>query len=146
MPGFRQALAARGATTLYTSVLIARVRRTLAGCGFRSWNDISANQVMAYLDGRRAGPHGIGPQTFNSCLVAFKLFCSWMVNDGRANRSPVAHLEGLNVRVDRRHDRRALSVEELSRLLDASRTGPERFGMGGPERVLLYKLAVETGL
>jgi len=87
-----------------------------------------------------------GSQTFNSYLVAFKLFCSWMVHDGRASRSPVDHLEGLNVRVDRRHDRRALSVDELRRVLDAARNGPVRFGMTGPARALLYKLAVETGL
>jgi integrase len=58
----------------------------------------------------------------------------------------VAYLEGLNVRVDRRHDRRALSVDELRRLLDSARNGPVRFGMGGPARALVYKLAVETGL
>jgi integrase len=146
LPGFHQSLVAKGATTLYTTILVARVRRILAGCEFSSWHDINPSRVMAYLDGRRAGPDGIGPQTFNSYLVAFKLFCSWMVHDGRANRSPVDHLEGLNVRVDRRHDRRALSVEELRRLLDAARNGAARFGMAGPERALLYKLAVETGL
>ena len=84
LPGFHQSLVAKGATTLYTTVLIARVRRILAGCEFRSWPDINPSLVMAYLDGRRAGPDGIGPQTFNSYLVAFKLFCSWMVHDGRA--------------------------------------------------------------
>jgi integrase len=48
--------------------------------------------------------------------------------------------------VDCRHDRRALSVDELRRLLDASRNGLEHFGMTGPAGALLYKLAIETGL
>jgi integrase len=39
-----------------------------------------------------------------------------------------------------------LTVKELRRLLDAARTGPERSGMCGEDRALLYWLAVETGL
>jgi integrase len=50
------------------------------------------------------------------------------------------------VRTDRRHDRRALTIEELRRLLAAAQTGPERFGIGGAERALVYRLAVESGL
>jgi len=69
-----------------------------------------------------------------------------MVKDGRASESPVAHLDGLNVKTERRHDRRALDVEEVRWLLDTTRRGPERHGMAGAERATLYRLAVETGL
>jgi integrase len=69
-----------------------------------------------------------------------------MVRDGRASESPVAHLSGYNVRTDRRHDRRALTVEEIRTLLKVTQQAPERFGMTGPERALVYRLALETGL
>ena len=69
-----------------------------------------------------------------------------MVKDRRANESPLSHLDGLNVKTDRRRDRRALSVEQLRKLLDSTRQGPELKGMTGPERAMLYRLAVETGL
>ena len=36
--------------------------------------------------------------------------------------------------------------EEIRWLLDATRRGPERAGMGGEERALLYRLVIETGL
>jgi integrase len=75
-----------------------------------------------------------------------KVFCRWMVLEGRAARSPVEHLEGPNVRVDPRHARRALSAQELRRLLEAACRGPVVLGMSGPARALLYKLAAETGL
>lgn len=58
----------------------------------------------------------------------------------------MAHLTGLNVRADRQHDRRALSVEELTLLHDAALNGPVRFNVTGVERALIYRLAVEMGL
>ena len=39
-----------------------------------------------------------------------------------------------------------LSVDEIRRLVTAAAVGPEREGMSGPERALLYQLAIETGL
>ena len=60
--------------------------------------------------------------------------------------NPLAHLDGLNVKTDRRRNRRALTVDELRGLLDAACRGPECYGMDGPERGLLYWLAVESGL
>ena len=107
--------------------------------------DISASCVQQYLaDLRTAG--NISAQTFNFYLQAVKQFCRWMVKDRRTTANPVTHLGGLNVRTDRRHDRRALSDEEVRDLLQATETQPKRFGMTGSERALVYRLALETGL
>ena len=153
-PGFRQVLAARGNTARQVQLVCARARRVIEGCRFTYWNDISPSRVMTFLDELRAESvdewgnvkRGISAQTFNFYLAVFKQFCRWMVKDGRASESPVAHLNGLNVRTDRRHDRRALSVEEIRWLLETTRSEPERFGMTGPQRAILYRLAIETGL
>jgi len=69
-----------------------------------------------------------------------------MVQDQRAIESPVRHLKGLNVRTDRRHDRRALEPVDLKHLLATTAAAPKRFGATGPQRAMLYRLAVETGL
>ena len=69
-----------------------------------------------------------------------------MILDGRASESPVAHLARINAKTDRRHNRRALEPDEVRRLLESTSRGPRRFGMGGYERVLLYRLATESGL
>ena len=79
-----------------------------------------------------------------------------MVRDRRVTDNPLAHLPRMNVKTDRRHDRRALSVDELRRLLQAAETGPNRQGrkkngqpswhMSGLQRAALYHLAMETGL
>ena len=153
-PGWRQHLAAKGNTAQHVETSCSRVLKVIEGCKFAFWSDVSASKVLAYLDGLRANKTdadgkvrpGLGPTAFNHYLTAFKSFCKWMVRDGRASENPVAHLTGLNARTDLRRQRRALSVEELRRLLDATRNGPDRFGMTGPERATLYRVAVETGL
>jgi len=63
-----------------------------------------------------------------------------------ANESPIDHLRALNVKTDRRHDRRELSVDEVRRLLGAAYQGPTRARLTGSKRSLVYRLAVESGL
>jgi len=89
---------------------------------------------------------GLSAETRNHYLRAIKNFCNWMVKDGRAPENPIKTLSLVNSRPDRRVNRRALSVDELRRLLESTARGPVRYGMTGPERALLYRLAVETGL
>ncbi|MCZ6851587.1 MAG: tyrosine-type recombinase/integrase [Planctomycetota bacterium] len=123
--------------------------RVIEGCRFTFWADITPSKVEAYLKRRRDGngkKRGISAQTSNYYLQAVKQFCGWMVSDGRASESPITHLKALNARTDRRHERRALTVDELGLLLRAAQSGPERFGMTGPDRAMLYRLAVESGL
>ncbi|MCH7592136.1 MAG: tyrosine-type recombinase/integrase [Planctomycetes bacterium] len=128
----------------HVATVIPRVRKVLAGCRFTYWPDVSASKVQEYIGDRKRD--GLGAQTCNDYGQAIRQFCRWMVQDGRAPDSPVQHLKGGNVRTDRRHDRRALSDDELRRLLDTTRKSVTRFGMTGGDRATLYTLAVETGL
>ena len=146
---FRVSLEAKGCSVRHVELVTGRARRVIEGCGFRYCADINASRVMSYLHDLRTDTkqkRGISAQTFNFYLQAIKQLCRWMIKDRRVNESPVSHLDGLNVKTDRRRDRRALSVNELCRLLTTTRQGPERKGMTGPERAMLYRLAVETGL
>jgi integrase len=89
---------------------------------------------------------GASVQTTNFYLQAVKQFCRWLVKDRRMADSPLAHLEGGNVRVDRRHDRRELTEEELRSLLAATRAGERTFrGLAGVDRFHLYATACATG-
>ncbi len=151
---FRDALRAKGVTQKHITLLSTRITRLLDECGFRSWSDLHSSAVMAKLndmaaesvdeDGRETP--GISAQTFNFYLQAIKQFCRWAVKDRRIAESPVAHLQGLNVRTDRRHDRRALTMDELRELLKHVATATTRFGISGSDRAILYRVAVETGL
>jgi len=156
---FKTALLAKGSTPGHVAIVCARARKVMHGAGFRTWAEVSASRAMEYLKGLRADREtrneagevvkrraGISSQTFNFYLGAAKQLARWMVKDRRAADNPLAHLEGLNVRLDRRRDRRALTADDLRELIRATEAGPERYGMTGPERAFMYRLAVETGL
>jgi len=132
---------------------VARARRVLEGCGFLTIADIAAAPVLEYLKGLRDDPHagrsgydGISAQTFNHYRQAVKQFCRWLCRNGHAAANPLEYLPGLNVRTDRRHDRRALDVQEIHQLLRTTAAGPTLAKLTGPTRTLLYRLALETGL
>jgi integrase len=142
---FKAALIAKGNTKKHARTVSGRVRAIVEGCGFQTFATISASRVEAFMAKRR-DEDKLSAQTVAFHLSHIKQFCRWMVRDGRAMESPVAHLALPNVAVDRRHDRRALSPDELRRLLAAATAGPTRYGATGPERALVYRLAVESGL
>lgn len=143
------ALTAKGNTARHVDLVTGRAKRVFKGCGFTYYADIDGGDVLRYLDGLRQGTkerRGISAQTFNFHLSAVKGFCRWMLRNRRATANPVIHLDPLNVKTDRRRDRRALTVTETRALLDTTRHGPERDGMSGEARATLYRLMLETGL
>jgi len=116
-------------------------------CGFTRWADISKDTLSRYLDGRRMGGKGISKRRYNTLLRTVKLFCNWMVKEGWANISPVYYAEGLDhPQTDPRHARRVLSLDELGTFLDATLQGPDKYGLSGYERNLIYRVGIETGM
>jgi integrase len=76
--------------------------------------------------------------------MAIKVFCNWMYDNQRVSDSPLRSLKPLVL--DRKEYRRALEPDEVHRFLDATEKAPERYGMSGYERAVLYLLLIETGL
>ena len=142
---YRAALLAKGDCAEHVSKTCNAIQRIMQACGFTFWTDIQASGIGTYLAGLR-GENGIAARTFNRQLQACKSFSSWMVKERRASENPLHHLSGLNIRTDQRRIRRALSTADMQKLLDAARTGPERYGIDGPQRALIYELAATTGL
>ena len=113
-------------------------------CGFRYWSDITAEKVSAYLKQKR--DDGLGYRRSNGYLLAIKMFAKWMVSCGYAMNSPLGHLKALNAKLDRRHVRRVLEPDQIRHLLETTAAAPERYGLPGYERSLLYRFAIESGL
>jgi integrase len=87
--------------------------------------------------------------TVNHALGAVKRFIQWLHDYGRIKTLPTGlrSVRPYNVKLDRRHVRRALTQDELHRLIEAARTDPTNYkrNMSGPERAMLYELAAGTG-
>jgi len=146
---FEAALRAKGNTGKHVKQTIGRLKALFDGCGFKLWSDMKATAVEGWLAEQREAKQdsdGLSRQSSNYYLTAAKSFGKWMIRERRASQSPLEHLRNLNVATDRRHDRRELSVDEVRRLLWATYHGPSRYGLTGPERALVYRLAVESGL
>lgn len=143
---FKEALLARGRTPQHASRTAQYARRVIEGCGFRFLADIEASPVERFLRKLREEPNGIGIETSNHLTQALRQFCRWTVETGRAPEFPLSTLKRLNPAADRRRERRALSLDETKKLLESTSRGPERFGLSGPERALLYRVALQTGL
>jgi integrase len=89
---------------------------------------------------------GASAETTNQYLSHVKAFCRWLVKDGRMSENPLAHLEAGNVQVDRRHDRRELTEEELRSLLAAAKAREKSFrGLAEWDRFHLNATTCGTG-
>jgi len=151
---FHACLKNRGNTEGYADTTKQRARRIIEGCSFKTWHDINVAKVEKFLAELRENgslkhkkkKQGLSISSSNYHLKALKAFCRWMIENGRASDSPILRLKKLNTKTDQRHERRALSADEVRRLLEVARGGSEYLGITGPERAMIYRLAVETGL
>src|SRR5262249_31474260 len=106
-------------------------------------SDLSLSRVQSALGALRN--HGLSLETVNHHVRALKAFSRWLWNDGRARDHALAHLSTSNPEADRRRTRRALTPEEAARVIRAAEVGPVVKGMAGPDRAMLYRLALGTG-
>jgi len=141
---FHAMLLAKGNTAKHAQMTLSRVVIIIEECKAQRPSDLAASKVQTAIAVLRDREY-ISLQTCNYYLRAMKHFSRWMWRDGRTRDDPLVHLSGFNSQLDRRHDRRALTDEELARLIKAAEKGPKIRAMTGPERAMLYHLAVGTG-
>ena len=136
-------LTAKGLNAKHVQMLLSRVEFVALAVGAERLSDLSAWTVQAAIGDLRDS--GKSLQTCTHYLKAAKQFSRWLKRDGRIREDPLAHLTGYNVATDRRHERRALTPEEVALLLDTTEHAPVWRGMPGPDRAMLYCVAVGTG-
>ena len=142
---FYASLLGKGTTEKHANLVRSRAVVILALSNAKRPSQLVPSAVQAAIASLRSGDDNPSLQTCNHYLRAIKQFSRWLWRDGRLREDPLAHLVGFNVQLDRRHDRRALTDEELACLIEAAEKGPPRLSMSGPERAILYQLAVGTG-
>ncbi len=142
--GFERYLADKDNSAEYVDLTIQRVRSIVEGIDARTIDDVTASRVSEYLAGRRKGDLSI--ESSNHYFRAMRNFCRWMVRDRRIAENPIAHLSTLKADKDRRHQRRDLTADEFSALIDATFAADTRRGLTSEDRAMLYISAAYTGL
>jgi integrase len=142
--GFTKRQLAEALRTKQTTIVAIVKRHGLAVDGEGRARRFSSATAEAIRDWLRRGR---GPQTIAHYATAARQFGRWLTKD---RRTPANLLDGLSVESpesDLRHDRRALTEDELRALIIAAKSSPQAFrGLTGPERAVLYATGCATGL
>jgi integrase len=132
----------RGAKSSVSASHVANVKRSLEvaieECGFRKLRDLQKAAVESWVrrlrdqpriarkgaDGKNLPSQGWSPRTINAHLAALTAWGNWLVAEGRLLANPFSRFRKLSEQDDTRRRRRALTADELHRLLVVARWRP----------------------
>ena len=144
LDAFRQSL--DNTTPKHQKLTITRVTRLVEASGAKTLGDLDAEKVEEALKAIRR-EDDLGARTYNHYLQAIDEFGKWLASSKRLTHNPVSGIERLNSETDVRHPRRALSTEEVSKLVKSARSsGVEVQGYPGELRARAYLMSFFTGL
>ena len=95
------------------------LNRIISECGFKRLGDLNRPTVERWAD--RAENDGMAARTINTHLAAMAAFGNWAAEAGRIVANPLARPPKRDEKADRRRTRRALTADELRRLLFVAR-------------------------
>jgi integrase len=169
LDAWRDHLRLKGSTEHWYTQARRRVARVANDRGVKRLRDFTAATVERWLTDQTDQNMSAG--TRNGYRQACVTFINWCVRAGRLTHNPLLAVAVADQRADTRRQRRALTEEELARLLDAAQRRPladamtvrrgEAKGQAqaklsaatrenllriGRERALIYKTLVLTGL
>jgi site-specific recombinase XerC len=99
-----------------------QLHRLVGECCFKRIGDINRQLVTKWL-GEQTDASDKAPRTVLKYRTSLMTFCKWAVREGRLAANPLVGLPGVEVDEDRRQ-RRPLTMDEVSRLLDAAARRP----------------------
>jgi len=99
-----------------------QLRRVVDDCRFAKLGDIHREAMEKWMN--RQEKAGMGARTRNTYRSAVLTFCNWCVETDRLAANPLSKLCTADESCDRRRTRRALTEEEIRRLLIAARLRP----------------------
>jgi len=146
-----------------------RFTQVAEDCGFARLTDLDGVDLERWMVDKAADGMSAGAR--NGYREACVAFANWAVRARRLGENPFAYVPKADAKADRRRKRRALTEDELTRLLDATQRRPlleamtvrrgkdkgkplgelkprtrETLERLGRERALIYKTLVLTGL
>ena len=129
------------------------------GCGWKRLADLNRPRLERLLAAQVS--EGMAARTRNAYAVASVAFGNWMVKAGRLAVNPFSGIPMMNVKADRRHERRALTMAEFADLIGVAERRPleeaanhrklspatvDRLQWLGRTRKMVYATLMYTGL
>ena len=142
---YQTSMAARQCNSRHIAQEINKLKRTFKSCRFYTASNFDANILHRFLVDLTTGKNSKSPRTANNYLICIKAFCNWLCRLDVLPENPFKSLQKFSESNDIRRVRRALTAEEFSRLITATRTGDSFLDISGEEWALLFLTAAETG-
>lgn len=162
-------LKAKGCSAHRITQVKRRIERIARECGFKRLADLQASALDHWLVEQKQA--NMAARTRNGYRESCLGFANWCRRTNRLIENPFTHVARADTRSDVRRQRRALTEDELQRLIETARTRPlvdalmirrgkkkgqldanvrpevqEQLTWLGHERALIYKTLVLTGL
>ncbi len=119
---FELHLRAKGASAGYIRETLSRIRRVCEVCRFKRLIEMNSSALIRWLNQKAAG--GMGARTRNVYRAVLNNFCNWAVRNSCMAANPFMRVPKARESTDKRHERRALSPEEIVKLLQAAENRP----------------------
>jgi integrase len=147
---FQRYLEGKGRAGSHIGQTIRRIKAILDACGFTTIDHLIAydatDKVTGYLAARRRGEEKLSCHTCNHYLTALKMFCRWAVRQNRMPASPLMLMGSIATEGDEKRERRAITEEQFSKLVQKAAKGATVQRLTGQDRAMLYVVAGYTGL
>ena len=144
---FSQSLVSKGCTPEHVALVVARLKAVFDGTAIRKLEDAPIAEVDSWLAAQQAS--GVmSARTRRHPASHLRQFGRFLVREAIVAESPFANVTlAIHVESDRRLQRRALTADEMRRLLESAAKSPTvRCRLPGPTRRLVYWVAGTTGL
>src|SRR5262249_10814318 len=119
---YLHSLEAAGSVSMHRHNVRAYLKTLAAKCDFCRLADLKREALERWLvsEARR----GRAARSRNAHQNAIAAFCNWCIETGRLMTNPFKGVAKADEKADRRRQRRAMTEDELARLLDAARRRP----------------------
>jgi integrase len=142
LEGFIDSLRVKQCTEKHLSLVENKIKRVCEDCKFDVVSDLDASRFTAYVNSLN-----VAVKTKRDYIAVFKQFAKWLHDTGILTKNNFKLIKNPKVlKSDQVHPRRALTRNEVARLIRAAQTGETWRGISGAERALIYRLSVESGL
>lgn len=151
---YRLHLMAKGDTPDHCDRIASVLVRLMDGASATDLGKLTATKIQGAVHRMRLWPRSV--RTCNHAIGAARAFGKWLAANDRVERDPMRTLAPLPSGSGRVYERGALTADQQARLLETAESGDpikisrrgyqyqERW-ITGPERAMLYRIALETG-